>query len=131
MKPPKPKLSHSLELANSLRGWKQPVLMGDESVPARLQGYPQHLRFCFIASGELQAPMPFISPHFGDTRRVGGIYVVRNAPDGPKPFDRDDYYLVPDGRNSDCVWIDGPYRHPTEHWADEHDISQLISVCVL
>lgn len=108
------------EVSELLRGWDTPVFFEGEFVPPSLHGLPDHLRYGFIASGELQAPCAFESRRFGDTNRVGGIYVLRHAPDDPKPFNREDYALVPSRRFPEQLWLDGPYRHPSEHWAD-HD----------
>lgn len=127
----RPKFSRRSDFPSLLRGWECPVLFDNDAVPVSLQGIPDDLRYCFIASGELLAPLPYESPRMGHTHCVGGIYVLRHAPDDPKPFNRDDYVLVPSCRDPEIIWLDGPHRHPTEHWADEEDVRQLLSVCVL
>lgn len=114
-----------------LRGWDKPDFLDGDSPPAALAGVPDELRYGSIVSGELMAPRAFDSRRFGHTDRVGGLYVLRHAPDDPKPFNRDDYALVPARRYPDQLWLDGRYRHPTEHWADHDEVRQLLDVCVI
>jgi len=116
------------EFSDLLRGWHIPVFRADDSIPL-LDAMPD--RYGFIVSGELLAPSAFNSRRFGETTRVGGIYAIRHDPEDAKPFNRYDYALVPSARLPDHVWLDGPYRHPTEHWADHDDVAALLEVCVL
>lgn len=126
-----PKLTASSEFSRHLRGWDQPVLLQGESIPARLRRVPDELSHCVIVSGQLMIPRPYSSPYLGEAERVGGFYVVRHAPDDPVLFNRDDYFLVPSKRLPECLLIDGPYNHPTEHWAHEAEISKLMSACIV
>lgn len=119
------------EVSDLLRGWDVPVYFEEDSLPSALGGIPNELRYGFIASGELMAPSSFESRRLGHSTRVGGIYVFRHAPDDPKPFNRDDYSLLPSQRHPEQLWLDGPYHHPTEHWADHDEVSQLLEVCVI
>ena len=126
-----PKISASSEFSRHLRGWEQPVLLQGESIPTHLRGVPDELSYCVIVSGELMSSRPYSSPYLGETERIGGFYVVRHAPDDPVPFNRDDYFLVPSKRLPECLLVDGPYNHATEHWADEAGIARLVSLCIL
>jgi hypothetical protein len=116
------------EFADYLRGWDSPVFCADDSLPL-LGAMPD--RYGYIVSGELLAPYAFDSQRFGVTTRVGGIYALRHDPKDAKPLNRYDYALVPSIRFGDQVWLDGPYRHPTEHWADHDDVGALLRACVL
>lgn len=101
------------------RGWDRPVVLQGEAIPGFLNGIPEDLRYSIIASGELQAPIPYRSPLINEGSQVGGMYVFRHAPDDPVAFNRDDYSVVVSNTGADTLWIDGPYKHPTEHWANE------------
>jgi len=127
----RPKAVLISEVSDLLRGWNTPVFFDDDALPSALRGIPGELRYGFIASGELMAPCAFESRQLGRTDRIGGIYVLRHAPDDPKPFNRDDYALVPSRRHPEQLWLDGPYHHPTEHWADHDEVRQLLDVCVI
>lgn len=127
----RPKAVLISEVSDLLRGWDTPVFLDHVSPPASFAGVPDELRYGFIVSGELMAPCAFESHRFGHTNRVGGIYVLRDAPDDPKPFNREDYNLVPSPRFPEQLWRDGPYRHPTEHWADHDEVRQILDVCVI
>jgi len=127
----RPKAVLISEVSDLLRGWDTPVFLDHDSPPASVAGVPDELRYGFVVSGELMAPCAFESRRLGRTDRVGGIYVLRHAPDDPKPFNRDDYALVPSRRYPGQLWLDGPYHHPTEHWADHDELRQLLDVCVV
>ena len=75
------------------------------------QGYP--------TADFLLAPLPYRSRLINDGSRVGGMYVFRHAPEDPMAFNRDDYSILVSGAEADILWIDGPYRHPTEHWTND------------
>lgn len=104
-------------------------MLWDEAVPATLRGVEDAC--CFLASGQFAYSVPCNSSRFGPTDRVGGIYVFRFAPDAPEPYKRDDYLLIPSSSYPEVVWIDGPYKHPTDHWLSGEDVSRQLSVCVI
>ncbi|HVF59850.1 MAG TPA: hypothetical protein VNJ70_08590 [Thermoanaerobaculia bacterium] len=118
------------KLSVALRGWDQPVILQGDTVPPTFRNIPVDLCPRFIASGELLAPAPYVSPRIGLTRRVGGIYVIRLAPDGPEPYDRDDYALIPSTHDPDALLIDDSDKHPTEHWLRADQVDQLISISI-
>jgi hypothetical protein len=114
------KFTHIAEFSNVLeRGWDRPVVLQGEAIPEFLDGIPEEARYCFIASGSLQAPLPYRSSLIPEGLRVGGMYVFRHAPDDPVCFNRDDYSIVFSNTEADTLLVDGPFKHPTDHWANE------------
>ena len=47
------------------------------------------------------------------------MYVFRHAPDDPVRFNRDDYSIVIADTGADTLWVDGPFKHPADHWTNE------------
>ncbi len=101
------------------RGWDRPIKLQGEAIPEFLSRIPEEVRYCFIASGSLQAPLPYQSSLIPEGLRVGGMYVFRHAPDDPVLFNRDDYSLVIANTEADTLCVDGPFKHPTDHWTNE------------
>jgi hypothetical protein len=99
--------------------WR-PVELEGSAIP-EFWGVPHHLRYRFIVSGELLAPLPYESDLIDHGYRVGGIYAYRHGTDGRATLKRDDYHVVLDEDDPDNLRVDGPFkdRRPGQHHTDE------------